>query len=73
MTKVIITVTSSVSDQQYKSICDGLKRKFSNDLSFEKCIDDGIIGGFIADIDGDIYDASILSQLKKMSKHISIG
>ena len=73
MTKVVITVTSSVSDGQYKSICNGLKRKFGSDLSFEKCVDDGIIGGFIADISGDIYDASIISQLKKMSKHISIG
>ena len=30
----------------------------------------GIIGGFIADADGEIYDLSISSQLKEMQKKI---
>ncbi len=71
MMKAIITVTSSLSDEQYKSICDGFIKKYGCDLCFEKRIDDGIIGGFIADIDGEIYDTSISSQLEKMSKHIN--
>ena len=30
-----------------------------------------ICGGFIAEVDGEIYDLSISSQLKKMQKEIN--
>ena len=33
--------------------------------------DDGIIGGFIAEIDGEIYDMSIASQLDRMQREIT--
>ena len=39
--------------------------------NFEKVTDDRIIGGFIADIDGEVFDLSIASQIEKMQKQIS--
>lgn len=70
MKKAIITVASNVSDKTYERICNGFAEKLG-EVSFEKVTDDRIIGGFIAEIDGQIFDMSIASQIAKMQKQIS--
>ena len=69
MKTATITVASNMSDNTYKRICDGFSKKLG-ELTFEKVTDDRIIGGFIADIDGEVYDLSIFSQLKEMQNQI---
>ena len=59
-----------MSEATYARICRGFREKLG-EITFERVIDDGIIGGFIADIDGEIYDLSISSQLKKMQRQIT--
>ena len=59
-----------MSDATYARICRGFREKLGDDLKFEKVTDNSIIGGFIADEDGEIYDLSISSQLKEMQKKI---
>lgn len=58
-----------MSDATYERVCAGFSEKLG-EVSFERVIDNGIIGGFIADIDGEIYDLSVSSQLKEMQKQI---
>ena len=70
MKTATITVASNMSDNTYKCICDGFSEKLG-ELTFEKVTDDRIIGGFIADIDGEVFDLSIASQIEKMQKQIS--
>ena len=70
MKKAIITVASNMSDKTYERICKGFAEKLG-EISFEKVTDDKIIGGFIAEIDGKIFDMSIASQIAKMQKQIS--
>ncbi len=70
MKTATITVASNMSDKTYKRICDGFTEKLG-ELTFEKVTDDRIIGGFIADIDGEVFDLSIASQIEKMQKQIS--
>ena len=70
MKTATITVVSNMSDNNYKRICDGFTEKLG-ELTFEKVTDDKIIGGFIADIDGEVFDLSIASQIEKMQKQIS--
>ncbi|MEE1239965.1 MAG: F0F1 ATP synthase subunit delta [Acutalibacteraceae bacterium] len=70
MKKAIITVASNMSDKTYERICNGFAEKLG-EVSFEKVTDDRIIGGFIAEIDGQIFDMSIASQIAKMQKQIS--
>ena len=41
------------------------------EVAFERVTDDKIIGGFIADIDGEVFDLSIASQIEKMQKQIT--
>lgn len=70
MKTATITVASNMSDKTYERICRGFTEKLG-ELSFEKITDDRIIGGFIADIDGKVFDLSIASQIEKMQKQIS--
>ncbi|MGN0492534.1 MAG: F0F1 ATP synthase subunit delta [Acutalibacteraceae bacterium] len=70
MKTAIITAASNMSDKTYERICRGFTEKLG-ELSFERVTDDRIIGGFIADIDGEVFDLSIASQIEKMQKQIS--
>ena len=70
MKTAVITVASNMSDKTYERICSGFSEKLG-EISFEKVTDDKIIGGFIAEIDGEVFDFSIASQIAKMQKQIS--
>lgn len=70
MKTAVITVASNMSDKTYDRICRGFAEKMG-EVSFEKVTDDKIIGGFIAEIDGEVFDLSIASQIAKMQKQIS--
>ena len=69
MREIVITVTKDMPDESYDKICTEFKKKYP-DCSFIKKTDDEIIGGFIVDAKGEIYDLSVASQLKKMQNHI---
>lgn len=70
MKKVVITAASNMSEETYRRICDGFSQKIGQ-AEFVRMTDDGIIGGFIAEIDGEIYDMSIASQLDRMQREIT--
>lgn len=69
MKNCIVTVASNMSGETYGQLCEKAEKKFG-ELSFTKKVDDEIIGGFILDIDGMIYDLSLSTQLAEMKKHI---
>lgn len=70
MKSIIITTADNMSDKTYNCICDRFREKLGPDIDFRRITDNGIIGGFIADVDGKIYDLSISSQLKQMKEHL---
>ena len=70
MKTVVITVASNMSDKTYDRICKGFA-EILGEVSFERIVDDRIIGGFIAEIEGEVFDMSIASQIAKMQKQIS--
>ena len=70
MKTAIITVACNMSDKTYERICRGFAEKLG-EVAFERVTDDRIIGGFIADIDGEVFDLSIASQIEKMQKQIT--
>lgn len=71
MKKVVITVAENMSADTYAYICDGFRRNFGEDCEFRRLVDNHIIGGFIANVNGEIFDLSIASQLQQMKKHIA--
>lgn len=70
MKTIEITVASNMSDATYSRICSGFRKKYG-ECKFERIVDDRIIGGFSADVDGEVFDLSISSQLEKMKKQIT--
>lgn len=68
--QVTITTAEHMSDETYSLICEGFRKQLG-DVTFEHVIDNAILGGFIADADGMIYDASMLSQLEKIKQEIT--
>lgn len=71
MIKVIITAAGSMTNETYLHICDGIEHKFNEKFEFVRETDDSVIGGFIVNINGKVYDRCIGSQLEQMKKHLS--
>ena len=70
MKKAIITAAGNMSDETYGVLCRGITDRFGGDVSFERICDDSVIGGFILNIDGEVFDLSVATQLNRLEKHI---
>ena len=73
------TMTVEIYSKLYLALLRSLQKKSTkaaneqrnqNHRAIRQLEYNGIIGGFIADADGEIYDLSISSQLKEMQKKI---
>lgn len=73
MRKATIIVADNITIPTYRYLCDELKRKLGKDIDFEYTIDNSIIGGFILNLDGVVYDNSLRTQLNRLKKHIRTG
>ena len=73
MRKSTIIVADNITIPTYRYLCDELKKKLGKDIEFEYKIDNSIIGGFIINLDGKVYDNSIKTQLERLKKHIKNG
>jgi F-type H+-transporting ATPase subunit delta len=71
MRKIIITTAKNMTDETYLRICGGLENKFNEKFEFIRETDDSVIGGFIVNINGKVYDRSIGSQLRKLKDYIA--
>ncbi len=69
MTTVKITTAGNFDDALYKKLCDGIENKHG-ECRFEHKTDDSILGGFIVENDGIIYDYSLRSKLSRMGSMI---
>ena len=73
MRKSTIIVADNITITTVRYLCDELKKKLGKDIDFEYKIDNSIIGGFIINLDGKVYDNSIKTQLERLKKHIKNG
>lgn len=71
--KVNLTTSLEVDDNQLEKIKTTLEGLLSKKVTFDKIIDASIIGGFVAQVDDKIYDASIKNQLELMKKQLVKG
>ncbi len=69
MRKVIITVSDKFEAELYKKLCDGIKKKIG-DCETEQITDNKIIDGFTVEIDGTVYDYSILSKINQAEREL---
>ncbi len=70
MRKCTVTAASNMSGETYEYLCDKVRRKFGDDIAFTRITDDAVVGGFVLDLDGHIFDLSLATQLKAMGKHL---
>lgn len=70
MKTVVIKTAENMSDATYARVCRGFREMLGEDFNFKRVCDNGIVGGFIAEADGKVYDLSISSQLKEMKREI---
>ena len=70
MKRAKLTVASNMSGDTYAMLCDRTRERFGDDIEFKRIVDDDIIGGFILDLDGMIYDLSVKTRFDELKKHI---
>ena len=71
MDRPILIVASKQDNNMLASICAGFEQKLGTKLDFDIVEDKKITGGFIAIIDGKVYDASFNSRLNELGRFIS--
>ena len=62
--------TFALTSDQIKAITQALMTQSKNNLTLTNIIDPSLIGGIRVDIEGKVYDASLLAQLTKMKQRL---
>ncbi len=70
MRKCTVTAASNMSGETYEYLCEKVRKKFGDDIEFTRKTDESVIGGFILDLNGHIFDLSLATQLKAMGRHL---
>lgn len=71
MKRIMITAPGNLSEETYNLICGNFRKLFGEDCEFGLIKDDSLLGGFIADVNGEIFDLSVATQLRQLEKHIT--
>ncbi len=70
MRKCTVTAASNMSGKTYEYLCEKVRAKYGDDIEFTQVTDESVIGGFILDLNGHIFDLSLATQLKAMGRHL---
>ncbi|MGI5970826.1 MAG: F0F1 ATP synthase subunit delta [Oscillospiraceae bacterium] len=71
MKRPVLTIAPSFDEAAVKSVCDEFSALYGKPLDFDVVRDEKLIGGFIAMIDGKIYDASFSSRLNEIYRSMT--
>lgn len=71
MEKPVLIVAAANDAKALSAVRDGFSVQYGRTLDFEIMEDPKIIGGFIAIIDGTVYDASFASRLNELGRQMS--
>ena len=61
-----LTVPENMTDETYRLLCEKTATRFGADIVFEKRVDSTLLGGFILELDGTVYDVSLRTQLEQL-------
>ena len=62
---------SPLADTTILDLTQLLKDYFNAEIVMEKKIDISLIGGFIINVNGQVFDASVLTKFKKMKIYLT--
>lgn len=71
MKRVIVTVAPHASEETKSCISRGFLDMLGKECTF--VTDESVIGGFVAEFDGKIWDESIRTQLDKLKTSLESG
>lgn len=71
MRRDTLTVPGNMSKETINYIRNSFDELIGRHIDFKLITKDSLIGGFIAEIDGEIYDTAISSRLTELRKHLS--
>lgn len=73
MEKPILLVAPTCTESTIEKIILGFERKLGYRPDFEITVDERLIGGFIAFVDGAVYDSSLSSKLNDVLRRMTEG
>ena len=71
MTEGDLVTSMPLDEKTIAYIESEFEKMLGEKVRFTVRIDESIIGGFIANINGKVYDASLLARLKLMKEYIT--
>ena len=66
MKKCLITVSPDMTEATFAYLCEKARTKFGSETFFMRKDDPALIGGFILETDGGVYDMSVRTQLDRI-------
>jgi F-type H+-transporting ATPase subunit delta len=66
----ILYVASPLSTTQRTAITEALSKQLNIQLTLEEHKDPTLLGGFRVEIDGKVYDASVMGKLEALQRHL---
>lgn len=73
MDNPVLMIASPYDEATLSAIKEGFAKQYGKKIDFEVVEDNKILGGFIAIIDGKVYDASFSSRLYEINRQLSEG
>lgn len=70
MDRPVLLLAAPYDEATVKAVKDGFSKQYGRELDFEIVEDNKILGGFIAIIEGRVYDASFSSRLFEISRQL---
>jgi F0F1-type ATP synthase delta subunit len=71
MKKPVLMIAPSFDDAGIQAVCAAFSECLGKPLDFDIIKDEKLIGGFIAMIDGKVYDTSFTSQLNEIQRQMN--
>lgn len=72
MKKPVLMIAASFDERAVKLVCDEFSALIGEPLDFDVIRDEKLIGGFIAMIDGKVYDTSFSSRLNEICRQMTL-
>lgn len=66
-----LTVPQKMSTETIDYICKSFDEMFGRHIDFRIIVKENLIGGFIAEIEGEIFDTAVSSRLAELRKHFA--
>lgn len=70
-TQAVITVAGPISDTQQKRLASALQNLTGKQVSLDIRVDQGILGGLVVEINGQVIDGSIANELARLRRRLS--